>query len=275
MTKIKLAVALAILAALGGCASADKAVDSQNQLSRSSAVNGTWNLESDLIDGQTTNFDATAQFKLRFDAANQVFSMRTDCNTINGMYQVINGKILFHNALVTGMACDKEIVEHNLRRLLNAPKAFGVVAGSIFKLTSPNIGSANFVKRNDDKNQAELQIVSREEDRRLQDLLVGKTFIGDGKGGGLAVKLTLHFKKNRALECSSDFYQAFPKPVKTIGYYKVEDQVLTVGCHPQEFEKPIVWDFTVKNNGDELFFNHSDLEAEGSMKDNWMSLKKQ
>ena len=78
MTKIKLAVALAILAALGGCASADKAVDSQNQLSRSSAVNGTWNLESYLIDGQTTNFDATAQFKLRFDAANQVFSMRTD-----------------------------------------------------------------------------------------------------------------------------------------------------------------------------------------------------
>ena len=145
-------------------------------------------------------------------------------------------------------------------------------------LRGTNLGGARLSEANLDFSVFPLwcvQIVSREEDRRLQDLLVGKTFIGDGKGGGLAVKLTLHFKKNRALECSSDFYQAFPKPVKTIGYYKVEDQVLTVGCHPQEFEKPIVWDFTVKNNGDELFFNHSDLEAEGSMKDNWMSLKKQ
>lgn len=30
----------------------------------------------------------------------------------------------------------------------------------------------------------------------------------------------------------------------------------------------------VKNNGNKLFFNHSDPEAEDSMKDNWLSLKK-
>lgn len=108
-----------------------------------------------------------------------------------------------------------------------------------------------------------------------KESLVGKTFSGSGNGGGMAIDVTIVFKSGNVCECTSDFYQAFPKPVKVDGTYFIRNGIVEVICRPDGFEEtPIDWYFSVKNGGEELSFNSSDANEEGSIGNNWLILHK-
>lgn len=105
---------------------------------------------------------------------------------------------------------------------------------------------------------------------------VGKTYSGGGNGGGLAIDLTIKFKEDSICECTSNFYQAFPKPVTVEGMYFVNNGIVEVICRPEGFEdNPIDWYFSIKDNGNELSFNSSDTKEEGSIGKDWLVLNLQ
>lgn len=273
MKKMAALLSIAALVSLAGCGPMKNISEPiKKEAVEASAVQSKWLLKSYRINNQSTNFGDKEKYRLVFDDENRFFSISTDCNRINGSFVIKNGRILFQNMLVTQMACTKETVEQNLLRLLNNSKAYGLRSGSKITLNSPSVGSAAFVL--EDAVLPKKDEAASEDKKLVQESLLGKTFSGYGKGGGLATSLSLSFKDNHRLECISDFYQAFPKPTKTSGYYNVENGVVTVECHPTKFEKPIVWDFTVSNNGEELSFNRTDSSVPGSISQDWMNLRK-
>ncbi len=104
---------------------------------------------------------------------------------------------------------------------------------------------------------------------------VGTSYSGGGNGGGLAIDLTITFMADSICECISNFYQAFPNPVKVKGTYLIHNGIVEVTCRPEGFEdNPINWRFSIKNNGNELSFNNYDKSEEGSMGTGWLILKK-
>lgn len=111
---------------------------------------------------------------------------------------------------------------------------------------------------------------------RERSSLIGKTYSGGGNGGGLAIDLTIDFMADSICECTSNFYQAFPKPVKVKGMYFVRDGIVDVICRPEGFEdSPIEWYFSIKDNGEELSFDSSDADEVGSIGKDWITLKKE
>lgn len=103
----------------------------------------------------------------------------------------------------------------------------------------------------------------------------GRIYTGNGNGGGLGTKVTIKFEKDSICECTSDFYQAFTKPVTVKGKYSIRYDIIKVECHPEGFESPIVWEFEIKSDGEELSFNKSDSSAAGSIGNNWLHLHAQ
>lgn len=110
---------------------------------------------------------------------------------------------------------------------------------------------------------------------KARTAFVGKTYSGGGNGGGLGIDLTIRFKADSICECTSNFYQAFPKPITVEGMYFVNNGIVEVTCRPEGFEdNPVDWHFSIKGNGNELSFNSSDTSEEGSMGKDWITLKK-
>lgn len=105
-----------------------------------------WHLDSYRIDCESTQFDATSNYKLSFDEPDNTFSLSTDCNMINGEFGISNDTIRFKNMLVTEMACGNMIVEQNMLRLLNDSTAYAICLGDTLAFTAPYIGSAIFIK---------------------------------------------------------------------------------------------------------------------------------
>lgn len=101
----------------------------------------------------------------------------------------------------------------------------------------------------------------------------GRTYVGSGKGGGLATNLIIKFDKDGKCQCTSDFYQAFSKPVTVNGTYSIRYDIVEVHCQPEGFDSPIVWNFEIINDGQELGFNNSDTSEEGSIGTDWLRLK--
>lgn len=106
----------------------------------------------------------------------------------------------------------------------------------------------------------------------------GRTYTGGGNGGGLATNITIKFQNSGSdkghCECTSDFYQAFAKSIAVKGFYSISEYgIVTVKCQPEGFESPIVWNFEIINDGQELGFNNSDSTEEGSLGNDWLRLK--
>ncbi len=106
--------------------------------------------------------------------------------------------------------------------------------------------------------------------------LAGTTYSGSGNGGGLGVDMTIRFKENGKCQLTSDFYRAYDNPVTVEGTYYVNKKgKVVVKCHPGEFDEPIDWTFSVKENGKELSYNNSDPQAYGSMGNDFLFLEKE
>lgn len=101
----------------------------------------------------------------------------------------------------------------------------------------------------------------------------GRTYTGSGKGGGLATNVTIKFDKNGRCQCTSDFYQAFTKPVTVDGTYSITYDIVTVRCQPAGFDAPIEWNFEILDDGQGLGFNISDSSEDGSIGTDRLRLK--
>ena len=101
----------------------------------------------------------------------------------------------------------------------------------------------------------------------------GRTYIGLGKGGGLATNVTIRFDKNGRCQCTSDFYQAFTQPITVDGTYSIRYDIVEVRCQPAGFDAPIIWNFEIMDDGQGLGFNNSDSSEEGSIGTDWLQLK--
>lgn len=136
--------------ALGACTATNKSADGDGNIKTDTAsLQGKWRLDSYRIDCESTQFDATSNYELTFNEPDNTFSLSTDCNMINGEFGITNDTIRFKNILVTEMACENMIVEHNLLRLLNDSTAYAVCHDDTLTFTAPYIGSAIFIKRED------------------------------------------------------------------------------------------------------------------------------
>ncbi len=108
-----------------------------------------WHLDSYRIDCESTQFDATSSSKLSFNEQDNTFSLSTDCNMINGEFEITNDTIRFKNMLVTEMACDNMVVEQNMLRLLNDSTSYAICNDDMLTFTAPYIGSAIFIRQDD------------------------------------------------------------------------------------------------------------------------------
>lgn len=138
--------------ALCACTDTNKSADSgENIMSDTGAgLQGGWYLDSYRIDCESTQFDAASDYKLSFSEPDNVFSLSTDCNMINGEFVITNDTIRFNAILVTEMACDNMIVEQNMLRLLNDSTAYALCHGDTLAFTAPYVGSARFIKHGDE-----------------------------------------------------------------------------------------------------------------------------
>lgn len=137
--------------ALGACTTANKSADGDGNIKAYAAsMQGVLRLDSYRIDCESTQFDATSNYKLSFNEPDNTFSLSTDCNMINGEFGITTDTIRFKNLLVTEMACDNMIVEQNMLRLLNDSTAYAVYHGDTLAFTAPYIGSAIFIKQSDE-----------------------------------------------------------------------------------------------------------------------------
>ena len=136
--------------ALGACTTANKSADTaENTVLDTTGVQGVWHLDSYRVDSVSTNFDAGSKYKLSFNEQDNIFSLSTDCNMINGGFVIANDTIRFENMLVTEMACDNMVVEHDMLRLLNDSTGYATAHGDTLTFISPYIGSAIFIKNNE------------------------------------------------------------------------------------------------------------------------------
>lgn len=103
--------------------------------------------------------------------------------------------------------------------------------------------------------------------------VAGRIYTGSGNGGGLAINVAIKFDKDGKCQCTSDFYQAFTKPVTVAGTYSIRYGTVEVHCQPEGFDSPIVWNFEIINDGQELGFNYSDSSEEGNIGTDWLQLK--
>ncbi len=152
MKKFKLSIIAMASVAICACTATNKSAESgENTTSDTAAfLQGGWRLDSYRIDCESTQFDATSNYKLSFNEPDNTFSLSTDCNMINGEFGIANDTIRFKNMLVTEMACDNMVVEHNMLRLLNDSTAYAVCHGDTLAFTAPYIGSATFIKQGDE-----------------------------------------------------------------------------------------------------------------------------
>lgn len=147
MKKIRLSMVLMATVALGACTPANKSADSGDDIVTDTVgLQDEWHLSSYRIDCESTQFDASSNYKLSFNVHDNTFSLSTDCNMINGEFGISNDTIRFKNMLVTEMACDNMIVEQNMLRMLNDTTAYAVCHGDTLTFTAPYIGSAIFIK---------------------------------------------------------------------------------------------------------------------------------
>lgn len=150
MNFIKIAMMVAVVAILGGCAakSENREVDDEATVMLDTVgLQGEWRLASWSVDCTTTDFGEDRDYLLTFNEPDNTFGLSTDCNHIGGMFDVTNDTIRFTNVLVTEMACDDMTVEETMLRLLGDPAAYATCTADTLVYTAPSIGSAVFVKR--------------------------------------------------------------------------------------------------------------------------------
>lgn len=144
--------------ALGACTSTNKSADNgEKHMPASTGLQGEWRLDSYRIDCESTQFDATSNYKLSFNESDNTFSLSTDCNIINGEFGTSNDTIRFKSTFITEMACDNMIVEQNMLRMLNDSTAYAVCHGDTLAFTAPYIGSALFIKQEDRQHASDEQ----------------------------------------------------------------------------------------------------------------------
>ncbi|MCM1107989.1 MAG: META domain-containing protein [Clostridium sp.] len=185
MKNFRLSIIAMASVALAACTVSNKPADrGENNMSDTVGLQGEWRLDSYRIDCESTQFDATSNYKLSFNEPDNTFSLSTDCNMINGEFGISNDTIRFKNMLVTEMACDKMVVEHNMLRLLNDSTAYAICRGDTLTFTAPNIGSARFIKQD--------AAARRNFIGKYIDSTDGSTLqVGDSTNSGLSVNINL------------------------------------------------------------------------------------
>lgn len=145
MRKFKSTIVAMLSAALCACTVTNKPADDDT-----AGLQVEWRLDSYRIDCETTIFDETSNYKLSFNDTDNTFSLSTDCNMINGVFEITNDTIHFNNMLVTEMACDNMTVEQNMLRLLNDSTAYATSHADSLVFTAPYIGRAVFLRQRDE-----------------------------------------------------------------------------------------------------------------------------
>ena len=152
MKNFRLTVMAMVAIGIGGCTAnndSKSAASAGDTTPDTASVQGEWRLESYRIDCESTQFDATSNYRLSFNEPDNTFSLSTDCNMINGEFGIPNDTIRFKNMLVTEMACENMIIEQNMLRMLNDSTAYAMCHGDTLAFTAPYIGSAIFIKQGD------------------------------------------------------------------------------------------------------------------------------
>lgn len=95
---------------------------------------GEWNVvsysnPSDMSSKEVTDADCTLQLH-----DNGFFSFTTDCNTISGEFTISEKQIQFFNLSATEIACEKELMEQNIKLLLPMIKSYGLSNDSTLSL---------------------------------------------------------------------------------------------------------------------------------------------
>jgi len=114
--------------------------------SGSVGLDGKWKLCTYRVDCESIEFVDESPYAITFDEAENSFGISTDCNTIGGMFAVINDTIRFRNVMVTEMACDEEQVEKDMLRLMNDSDSYALCTGDTVVFTAPSNGSALFAR---------------------------------------------------------------------------------------------------------------------------------
>ena len=110
------------------------------------------------------------------------------------------------------------------------------------------------------------------------DFFNGKTYIGEGNGGGNVTNLTITFMDDGECEGTSDWYQAFEEPTTFLGTYKMKGERLFVLFHIDkttynEDGYDVDFDFEISEYGEYLSHDKTDYSQEGSMWNDYMVLK--
>ena len=99
----------------------------------------------------------------------------------------------------------------------------------------------------------------------------GKTYEGNGNGGGLYTEMTISFLEDGKCRGTSDWYQAYSEKKTINGTYHTEGDKLVATFMVDDVEVKLVFD--VSDNGRVLSFDHSDPEMGGTMGTDIMALK--
>lgn len=146
MKKINLTIIALATAAIVGCTATNKSANSdENTMLDTVGLQGEWRLDSYRIDCESMQFEEPSNYKLAFNEPDNLFSLSTDCNMINGEFDITNDTIRFKNTLVTEMACENMTVEQSMLQLLNDSTAYATYNADTLTLTAPKIGYATFI----------------------------------------------------------------------------------------------------------------------------------
>lgn len=153
MNKI-FALAIAALA-MASCGSGDKAQESQEteqQEGNTGATAGAGAYAAPSLAGQWQLIEYTGDKPLEINGEyvltmeEDSFSMQTDCNSIQGMYEAKADSISFVNPMKTEMACDNEAVEQAMSSLFANARTFWLYADTL-TLKTETAESGKFLRK--------------------------------------------------------------------------------------------------------------------------------
>ena len=137
------------------------------------------------------------------------------------------------------------------------------------------------------ENEGEMNTDDDKEDTALSegtaftpDFFIGKTYVGEGNGGGNVTSLAITFMDDGECEGTSDWYHAFDEPTTFLGTYKMKGDRLLVLFHVNEtsFNEDgydVDFDFEITNEGKVLWHDQTEPGMQGSMWIDTMGLEEQ
>lgn len=141
-----IALAALTLAACGNKAKEDKTPEAETgateQAYAAPSLAGEWQLV-EYTDGEAP-LELNGEYALTL--TDSTFVMQTDCNSIQGYYEVKADSIAFPNPMKTEMACDNEAVEQAMLSLVANARTFWLEADTL-TIKTETAESAKFAKK--------------------------------------------------------------------------------------------------------------------------------